>query len=435
MYRMAMEYLREWRKESRRKPLLIRGARQVGKTYLVREFGKEFKRFLEINFEMNGDMCKLFKDSLNPDEIIPKIQAITEIKIDKDTLLFFDEVQACPEAILSLKYFNEIRPEIPLIAAGSLVEFVVKKQGLPVGKVRSFYLYPMNFYEFLLAKEKSSLLEYLINHPLGKPIDSAIHSKLLAFLAEYLAVGGMPEAVDVWIETRDFLKVKGIQMDIVDTYRQDFFKYVDKRNIKYVDILFDRIPLFIGEKFIFSKIEPQIQARELKKALRLLNMAGVCHLITHTSANSIPLGAEAKPQRFKVIPMDIGISQTITGEKRGDWFLHPEKSIGIRGKIVESFVGQELISYAQPFMQKNLFYWSREKRGAKAEVDYIEVINETIVPIEVKSGKKRMGKSLAIFLDEKKSPYGIIFSASNFEERGRYKIYPLYSIFKLFMEV
>ena len=432
MKRIIMKYLLEWKKDKNRKPLIIRGARQVGKTYIVRELGKTFTNFIEINFEMKPELSLIFKDDLTPDVILQKISIAYNKKIiPNETLIFFDEIQNCPNALISLRYFYELKPEIFVIAAGSLIEFLLQKVGIPVGRVRSLYIYPMNFYEFLQAKGEEKLLTLLENHDINKKIAEIYHNKLLKLVGEYIAIGGMPEIVKTWIQNGDFQKVRRIQSDIVYTYRQDFLKYAKRQQIKYIEKIFNKIPLLLGKKFIFSHIDKTLKTRELKPALELLVASGLIHIVNHTSANGIPLGAERNEKKFKAIFVDIGLSQNIVGNNAGHWILNPLNMIINKGGIAEAFVGQELISYNDPFIKKNLFYWIREKRGATAEVDYIETINNKIYPIEVKSGMSNKSKSIKIFMKEKKIKHGIRFSQKNFFIHENIINMPIYSILKL----
>ncbi len=446
MNRIAMEYLVKWKNGKARKPLIIRGARQTGKTYLVREFGKKhFSYFVEINFEYEREACKLFNRNYDPDRVIKFISARYDIPVNKKTLIFFDEIQECPDALISMRYFYEKKPELFIIGAGSLLEFTVEEIGIPVGRIRSLYLYPMSFYEFLVARGKKGYIEMILDNSENAPIDEPIHNELIELMGEYLATGGMPEAVKAYIEGNgDFTLVKNVQEDIVSTFTQDFHKYAKKKGIKYVEKVFESIPVHVGEKFVFSKIDEYLKIREIKGALELLTKAGIVHKVFHTSANGIPLGAEMNYKRFKVIFMDVGLSQTLMGENRDKWFLNPRKSIVARGSIAENFTGMEMLAYSNPFNKKNLYYWVREKiivekdgekyrKRKNAEVDYIDTINENIIPIEVKSGRNWRSNSIKIFIEEKIIPYGVVFSNENFRKDKNLKIIPLYAIMKLYM--
>lgn len=436
MKRVAMDFLREWKTAPDRKPLLVRGARQVGKSYLVREFGRSFKYFAEANLELNPHLIKIFEETFEPEDIIFKLSITlnTEI-IPGESLLFIDEIQYAPHAILALRYFYEKLPQLHVIAAGSLIDFSLEKFGLPVGRVRSLYLFPLSFIEFLWAKGSQKLADYLLKHNPAQPMDTALHQNYLSNLSEYFAIGGMPEAVLQWIEKKDLKIVRRIHNDLLDTYRQDFEKYARRQKIQYIEKIFEAVPRLLGQKFRYVSVAPEIRSRNLKQALDLLSKAGIVHMITHSSANGQPLGAEANQNIFKTIFLDIGLAQTILGAETGQWIVDMEKLFVNKGEIAEAFVGQEILAYSDPFIKKRLYYWVRERKNASAEVDYVDIINNKVTPIEVKSGMGHSLKSLLIFLKEKHPPgFGIHFSLNNFYQKDRIQGLPLYAVCKLFQD-
>lgn len=436
MKRLVLDQLIDWKNDSNRKPLLIRGARQVGKTYLVRKLGETFKNYIEINFEMSPDLRLLFKEDLNPKNVIKKIEIIlNENIIPGETLLFFDEIQSCPEALTSLRYFYEHKPDLHVIGAGSLIEFLLEEIGMPVGRIRSLFLYPINLKEFLIAKGEGRLLEILESHNPENKLDEIYHRKLLRIMGEYLAIGGMPEVVNQWLETGDYRKVQYLHTDLIETFRQDFNKYAKSHQIRYIEMLFNSIPVLMGNKFKYSNVTRELKSRDISPALDLLIKAGLIYPIYHTSANGIPLGSEKKKKYFKLIFLDIGLAQRILNINSGNWIVDPLKTLKNNGKIAEAFLGQELCAYSDPFIKKELFYWVREKRSAMAEVDYLEVLNNNIVPLEVKSGLSGKAKSMKIFLKEKACKFGIIFSQRNFSTKNNILYYPLYSCFKIFEQL
>ena len=434
MKRSLLAALDSWRNEADRKPLLIRGARQVGKSYIVRQLGKSYQSFVEVNFEFMPELSGLFSENLDPQEIITKLSvALKKQIVPGETLLFLDEVQVCPNALIALRYFYEKMPHLHVIAAGSLIEFAIEQVGMPVGRVRSAYLYPMSFTEFLEASEDHSLVHYLQQHDLNRPLEEIFHKKLLSLFGEYLVVGGMPEAVKSWFGAKDLSAVKRIHKDLLETYKQDFSKYSKRSQVKYLEKIFQAVPQLLGKKFVFSAVDQDLKSRELRPALELLERAGVITRVTHSSGNGIPLAAEAHPARFKVIYLDVGLAQTVLGVEAKDLFLDPEKAIINKGSLVESSIGQELLAYSDYFSKKQLHYWIREKKGSNAEVDYLEVVDNKIVPIEVKSGQSGSLKSLQLFLKEKaSSTYGLQISQRNFDTSGKVKNYPLYAISLLF---
>jgi predicted AAA+ superfamily ATPase len=430
MKRDLMIHLNEWKNDEDRKPLLLKGARQVGKSYLARELGSDFQGFVEINFEFEPGLKSLFEKDLDPVRIIRDLSiAIDQDIIPGETLLFLDEIQECPKAITSLRYFYEKMPRLHVIAAGSLLEFVIEELGVPVGRVIPLYLYPLSFMEFLTATGNDRLRHEIQQHNPKDEFSELIHNKLLGLIGEYMAVGGMPEAVQKWIETGNLKTCMKIHQMLIETYRQDFAKYAKKRKREYVEMVFDSIPRLIGKKFVFTAVSPHIRARELRPALELLSKAGIAHIVNHSSSNGLPLGAEVNPLISKVVFLDVALAQSVLGIDYGQWILDPVHSIINRGAITESFVGQELLAYGSPFIKHQLYYWIREQNGGLAEVDYIAAVNGQVVPIEVKSGKTGSLKSIQVFLEKKKnSPYGIQFSQRNYSMDKKIKQYPLYAI-------
>ncbi len=431
MKRSRLTELLEWKTRPSRKPLLVRGARQVGKSYLVREFGKKhFKNLIEINFEMRPDLAAIFSGNLEPKRILRDIMIATQSEIAPgETLLFFDEVQLIPQALTALRYFYEMMPELHVIAAGSLLEFAIDEVGIPVGRVESLYLYPMNFREFLVARGQTTLEELLREHRNFAPLSSITHQELLKILYEYFAVGGMPEAVKVWIETGNLQQVSLVHASLLENYRQDFPKYARRAQVKYVETVFQAIPRLLGRKCVFSHIDPSLKARDLRAALELLSKSGVAPMVYHSHANGIPLGAEIKPEVFKVLFLDVALAQSLLGLKPGSWILDPETQLANRGAIVESFVGQELLALSPSYLRAELYYWVREKAGSMAEVDYVTSHEGKIVAIEVKSGRQRRAKSIQILLSEKTHIKEFVqFSTDNFMTLRHGFNLPLYAV-------
>jgi len=429
MKRIVDGHLLKWKQDSRRKPLLLRGARQVGKTYAARTLGKTFKNFVEINFELNPELGVVFEKNLEPVRILADLEYLLGKKIvPGQTLLFFDEIQNFPKGITALRYFYELMPALHVIAAGSLLDFAVESVGMPVGRVMSLYMYPASFIEFLWALEENLLAEELIK-PTLEPFSEIVHNKLLTLVGNYIAVGGMPEAVQTWKETKDLVECSRVHQTIVGTYRQDFGKYATKYQIKYVTTLFNDAPQQLGQQYKYSHVEGEYRKRELAPSLDLLETAGVVNKVYNTSGNGIPLGAEADFSRFKIIFLDVGLSQKLLGLKTGAWLFDPLQELVNKGGLVESFIGQELLAYDDPFEKSQLYYWQRLAPGSQAEVDYLIQKNEQIVPIEVKSGAGTTLKSMHLFLEtHSKSSYGIRFSIQNYSHFQKVYSYPLYAI-------
>ncbi len=434
MKRIVDAYLTQWKTDSDKKPLLLRGARQVGKTHAARELGKKFDHFVEINFERDQRMLAIFDNdkSLDPKRIIQDIFAIDDKKIiPGSTLLFFDEIQNAPRAITALRYFYEEMPELHVIAAGSLLDFAIEKIGIPVGRVRSIYMYPLSFMEFLAATGNANVVEQLLEKE-NIVYSSGVHAILLDMVGKYLAVGGMPEAVNRWVTTSNINECLMVHQDIIDTYQQDFGKYARTSQIDHVERVFGSIPHQLGGKFKYTVIEGDYRKRELAPALDLLKTAGVVHKIFHTAAQGIPLGAEVDLDCYKAMLMDVAISQKVLGLETGSWILQPLEAFTNKGAIVEAFVGQEILAYADPRKRAQLYYWQRAAKNSTAEIDYLLQDQENIIPIEVKSGHGSTLRSLHFFLESHaRSPYGIRFSAQNYSEYQKVHSYPLYVVAKV----
>jgi predicted AAA+ superfamily ATPase len=428
--RFIDHYLDTWRMQEDRKPLLLRGARQVGKTYAARNLGKQFDNCVELNLEFKQEMRNLFSKDLDPHRIIRDISLLTgERIIPGKTLLFFDEIQAEPLALQALRYFYEMMPELHVIAAGSLLDFAIEMVGMPVGRVESYYVYPLSFLEFINALEEKVLLETLLEHNVSQQIPAIAHTRLLTLIGQYLALGGMPEVVQSWIKHKDPQRCFVIQQTLISAYRQDFGKYAKKHQIKYVDLLFDAIPLQLGGKFKYSALEGEFRKRELAPCVDLLTTAHVIHKVTHTDAQGLPLGAQADPTDFKIIFLDIALAQAVLGLDVAEWFIDPEQQYINQRSIVEAFVGQELLAYSNLMQKKSLYYWQRKERNSQAEIDYVVHIEKDIVPIEVKSGHGSTLKSMHMFLQtHQKSNYGIRFSAQNYSTFEAVHSYPLYDV-------
>lgn len=426
MKRLIDWHLGAWKVQKNRKPILLKGARQIGKTYSVRQLGKQFESFVEINFELIPEAKTIFEKDLQPERILWELGLLTNAAITPGkTLLFFDEVQAAPQALLALRYFYEMLPELHVIAAGSLVDFAVEKVGMSVGRINMLYVYPLSFMEFLAAADNAQFIAAILQR---RPLSEILHDKLLDLLGHYLAIGGMPEAVRAWVETKDPRASYEAQKGLTETYRQDFSKYAKRHQLPYLDILFNQIPHFIGKQFKYSEVHGDYQKRELAPCLDLLRHANVVHQILHTSGNGLPLGAEVNLNWFKVIFLDVGIAQNLLGLDLPAWFLNPDKDLINRGAIAEAFIGQELLVYASPKSKQDLYFWKRESKSAQSEVDYIYDYQHSVLPIEVKSGHGSTLRSMHQFLDaHQKSEVGLRFWSENAQLSGQIDSRPLYA--------
>lgn len=428
--RMIDFHLRNWKEDPYRKPLLLRGARQVGKTHAVRRLGGQFKYFVEVNFERLEQAKSIFEKDLVPERIVLALSLILKTPIiPKETLLFFDEIQEAPKAILALRYFFEEMPELHVIAAGSLLEFAVEKVGLPVGRISTLYMYPMCFMEYLVATNNSRLAAQIMKQQPGISMDESIHAKLIDLVGEYLSIGGMPEALSRWVETQNPESAILVLKQISETYRQDFEKYARKSQIKYLEQLFRQIPHLTGKEFSYKAIHGEFRKRELAPALELLERANLIHFVRYASGQGIPIGADIDFDIFKVLYLDTGLNQVILGSDVSVWFLNPLSGFENKGELAEAFVGQELICYTNNQSKAEIHFWKRKEKNSTAEVDYLLQSRESIIPIEVKSGHGNTLKSMRMFLDtHKRSTYGIRFSTQNYSVFDLIDSRPLYAV-------
>jgi predicted AAA+ superfamily ATPase len=429
MKRLIDQELKDWKRSAGRKSLILRGARQVGKTFAVRRLGQTYADFYEVNLEKRLDLHSVFERNLDP------IRILRDLSVDRgkpirpgETLLFFDEIQACTQALASLRYFYEEIPELHMIGAGSLLEFAIEKIGLPVGRVQTLTVFPLSFAEFLIAKGQALLLEAICEQT---TFPKALQDNATRLLSEYFVIGGLPEVVANWVSKELPLETKDKLSTLVNTYRQDFEKYAKKSQLKYLNLLLQHIPRQLGEKFKFQGIG-EYRKRDLAPCLELMEKAHILHMVYHTSGQGIPLGSQADLDRYKVILFDVAMTQQLLGLDLKGWFLNPEQEFVNQGKLVESFVGQEMMAYSSPNMRNTLFYWQREVRGSEAEIDYLSVINGEIIPIEVKANKGSTLKSLHSFLaSHPKSPYGIKISLADRSKFEKIAAIPLYAAFEI----
>lgn len=425
MKRDRLHDLEVWRDDKHRKPLLIRGCRQVGKSWLIREFGKQFDNFIEINFEKNKLIHQYFTGDLNVYVILEKIALYTGIQIDPGkTLLFFDEIQACEGALQALRYFKEDKPDVHIIAAGSLLDFALDKLGIAVGRFQFMQLFPLSFGEFLTVLDQHHLREFLFK----QTEDPVIASKLMDHYRNYVWLGGMPAVVDAWISERDSVLCQRLQDEIIESYRIDFHKYAKQHEVSHVTKVFDAIPAIIGRKFVYSQIDQDSRSEVIKKALQLLQTAGIATLCYHTSAQQLPLSATQNDKKFKVYFFDIGIAQRLLGFDIKKATLNLQQQAN-QGEMTEQFVAQEILAYSEFHKHTPLHYWHREEKSSNAEVDFIVVKNGNIVPVEVKLSTKRTMKSLHLFLDSHpNSAFGLKISMSGFAKQDKLQEIPLYAI-------
>ncbi len=431
MKRIVDYFLLDWKSRKRRKPLIVRGARQVGKTYAVQKLGKTFKSYVEINLEKDKVARNIMEEELDVKRIITRLGEHKQIKIiPGETLLFFDEIQQVPQAILALRYFFEDMPELHVVAASSLLDFAIEKVGMPVGRVNTLYMYPMSFLEFLAALGHKEWVSLILTR---SQLFEELHIKLMEYLGMYLAIGGFPDAINAWREEGTSREVRIAHTDVIHRYTEDFGTYGKKHQIKYLDKVFKNALQQLSRKFMYARIE-QYKKRELEPAIDMLAKAGILYQVFQSPA-ILPLGSEAKLEFFKVIFLDVGLSQALLDYDISSWFIDPLKIFDNKGELMEAFVGQELLAYADPIKKENLYYWRLASSSKQAEIDYLTQLKNTIIPIEVKSGKSTHLTSMYTFLNSHpKTPYGIRFWADTAQQEDNIRSLPLYMVSKLSIE-
>lgn len=405
MKRTLLNYMHNWLVSSDRKPLVIRGARQVGKTWLVRHLAeKTGMQLIELNFEKKPSFASFF-DSNDINQILLNLSTILNQKIDpQKCLLFLDEIQAAPQLLSKLRWFAEDLPQLAVISAGSLLEFILAEHSfsMPVGRVSYMHLEPLSFDEFLLANAKESLYDYLNQYELSVEIPSVIHEQLTTLFKEYLIIGGMPAVVSNWVVERSLNRVSQIQNDLLATYRDDFSKYKGRLSTERLEETLNSIPKMLGQKFVFSKVNKTIQASTIKHVLDLLEKARISHRVQSSSANGVPLASEIKEKFFKEVFLDVGLCSTALGLNLNQINSTNEILLINNGSIAEQVVGQLLRTIEPPYIEPALYYWQREEASSSAEIDYVIQHGNRIVPIEVKAGATGSLKSLHIFMGLKK---------------------------------
>ena len=353
--------------------------------------------------------------NLDPHEMLHKLFLATGKKIiPGKTLLFLDEIQVMPRAIIALRYFYENMPELHVIAAGSFLDFAIAQVGVPVGRITTLEMHPLSFIEYLAAKEQYDCISSILKHESEQNIEKSTHDQYIKELNQYLMVGGMPKTIQALIDQEDPSNIAQTHTDILKAYRQDFEKYAQQYEIKYVETIFNQIPHQLGNKFKFDIIEGQYRKQELSPALDLLKTACIVHKVFYSAGQGMPLGAQSNDRDYKVIFLDIGLAQTNLGNNLAQSLTLPQQNFINKGAIAEAFVGQELTVYNQPLLDSNLYYWHKDS-PPQAEIDYLTTIDFKVIPVEVKAGVGSTLQSLHYFLENhKQSPYGIKFSTQNY---------------------
>ncbi len=451
--RIIDRYLSEWATRPVHKPILLRGARQVGKSTAVRHLGESFKYYVEINLEKQSNYIDLFKKDLDVTRIVPQMAAMCGTPIvPNETLLFIDEIQESQEAIMALRYFKEDMPNLHVIAAGSLLEFVLDEiPTFGVGRIHSMYMFPMTFDEFLRANGEQLLLDSRSQANMDAPLPAPLHEKLIGLMRTFMLVGGMPESVVKWVQTHDFLQCQEVQDDIITGYEADFPKYKKKVDPQLLIATMKSAATQATKKFVYSRVPGEYKTAEVKKALDLLIKAGILIPVTHSSGNGLPLGDESDESIRKVLLLDTGLMLRLLNMTMGDTSAITAQILTAtaadlvnKGPMAEMLAGLELLHYLTPNLHHDLYYWVRQAKNATAEIDYLLSRDMKVLPFEVKAGVQGGMKSLWDFMREKKLDQAVRCSLENFgkfdyidaEAEGAIRhvdVYPLYALSQFVM--
>ena len=426
MYREKIKELEEWKNSKDRMPLIIRGARQVGKTWIMKEFGKNnYKKVAYVNFDGNTRMTRLFEGDFDIDRIIQGLKIETQVDIDaKDTLLIFDEIQEVPKALTSLKYFCENARQFHILAAGSLLGVALHEgTSFPVGKVDFIDLYPLNFQEFLLAIGEKKLVSIL--NEKDWDLINIFKDKLISYLREYYFIGGMPAVINKYIETKDYKQVRNVQLKLLQAYEEDFSKHAPNEIVPRLKMLWNSIPAQLAKenkKFIYGLIKEGSRAKEYELALSWLIDCGLVYKIDRVNKPNIPLIAYQDTSAFKLYILDVGILGAMTRIDEKILLEGNEIFTEFKGSFTEQFVLTELKSNKDI----PIFYWSAEK--ATAEIDFLIQLGTDVIPIEVKASENLQAKSLKTFIEKYQTAKNIRTSMSNYRKEEKLINIPLYSI-------
>ena len=394
MHRFIDNELKNWKEGKHRKPLILRGARQVGKTWSLKEFGKNsFESLVLVDLERNSHLARLFDGDLAPARICSDLEVLLGQKITPGkTLLFFDEIQACPRAITALRYFYEEMPELHVVAAGSLLEFALKDASFPVGRIQFLNLYPLCFAEYLEAIGNAPAAAAVLRNPAD--ISPAVHELLRSELKRYLFVGGMPAAVKAYAESGSVKDAFDIQGEITESYRMDFAKYTPQVDRYCLDSVFTALAQSIGHQIKYARLGTGYANPTLKRAFEALCLAHIARKVPSVDPSGLPLGARASAKVFKALMLDVGLMRCLSRMPDDSEFAREDLLAIYRGAMAEQFVGQEMLVS----QRGSLYYWDRPAKSSSAEVDYLAVLDGKIHPVEVKSGATGSLRSLHLFM-------------------------------------
>lgn len=414
LYRYRFESLKEWFVDSNRKPLIIRGARQVGKSTLIKLFAKKQDLdLLTIDFEKTPENATLFTSN-DPQKIVNLLKAKFSTKIiPGKTLLFLDEVQKTPEVLVSLRYFYEEMPGLAIVCAGSLLDLALNEINfsMPVGRISYMYMGSMSFQEFLIAMGHEQYVEFLDNYTLDLEIPLVMHKQLLDLLKTYCIVGGLPESIRNYVEKRDLLETDHIKQGLINAYQEDFAKYATTAQQMRMRQIFNLVPKNLGEKFKASNINKKEKSTIIKEALDKLVLAKIIIKVCTTAANGLPLSAEENLDFYKTYFLDVGLVCSMLDLNYYSLSQNKDLTLINSGKIAEQFIAQHLLYIRKYYESPALYYWSREQKSSSAEIDFVCAFNGKVVPMVVKSGASGSLKSLHYFLQGKKLSFGVKFSS------------------------
>ena len=424
-----MEQLKQWKNRKNRKPLILKGARQVGKTWLMKEFGKtHFKYTAYVNFDNNDRMADVFENDYNIDRILMAINIETGVKIvPEETLIIFDEIQENPKAIAALKYFYENAPEYAIIAAGSLLGVAIYKGvSFPVGKVDTLELNPLSFREFLLAVGEEGLVQLI--DQMNIPLLETFRDKYIDWLKKYYFIGGMPEIVSSFVEDKDFSEVRRLQKKIIELYENDFSKHTTENELPRIRMVWNSIPMQLAKenkKFFFGKIREGARAKDFEISIEWLLDCGLVRKVYNVSKPAMPLKAYTEFSAFKLYLLDVGLLAAMSDLDMKTILEGNSIFVEFKGALTEQYVLQQLVADTE----YTPYYFTETK--SEGEIDFLVQKGQNIVPIEVKAEENLKAKSLKVYCQKYTPPYAVRTSMSNYREQDWMVNIPLYAICKL----